>query len=57
MLFCSQYVFQEVFVRLYFLVKVTPGKVSTNFTGYRGWTFCSSILLLLSDHMLFIMVD
>jgi len=34
-LFCRQYFFQ-VFVRLYFLVEITPGKVSINFTGNKG---------------------
>jgi len=51
MLFCRgrQYFLQEVFVRLYFLVKITRGKVSINFTGDKGF----HILLLLSDRMLF----
>jgi len=40
----------EVFARFYFLVKVTAGKVSINSTRDKGF----HILLLLSDHMLFI---
>ena len=37
-LFCGrQYFFQEVFVRLYFLVKTTPGKVDINFTGDKAF--------------------
>jgi len=31
--FCRQYFFQEVFVRSYFLIKITPGIVSINFIG------------------------
>ena len=49
-LFCKQYFLQEVFARFYFLVKITAAKVSFNFTGDNGF----HILLLLSDHMLFI---
>jgi len=33
-LFCRQYFLQEVSVRFYFLVNITAGKVSINFTGY-----------------------
>jgi len=46
----KQYFLQEVFARLYFLVKITPAKVSINFTRHKGLR----ILLLLSNHMLFI---
>jgi len=46
-----QYLLQEVFVRFYFLVKITRGKVSINFTGDKG--FHIHILLLLSGRMLF----
>ena len=35
--FCRQYFFQEVFVRSYFLVKITPGKVSINFIGDKNF--------------------
>jgi len=55
-LFCS-YFLQEVFVRLYFLVKITTGRVSINFTGDKGFRFCSNNLYLLSNHMLFMMAD
>ena len=47
-LFLRQYVLQEVFARLYFLVKITAEKVS-NVTGDKGFH-----ILLLSEHMLFI---
>ena len=46
----KQYFLQEVFARFYFLVKITPAKVSINFTGDKGF----HILLLLSNHMLFV---
>jgi len=46
---CRHYFLQEVFVPFYFLIKITRGKVSINFTGYKD--FYS--LLLLSDRMLF----
>jgi len=36
-LFCRQHFFQEVFVRLYFLVKITLGKVNIDFTGGKGF--------------------
>jgi len=51
MLFCRgrHYFLQEAFVRFYFLVKITRGKVSINFTGGKGF----HILLLLSDRTLF----
>jgi len=52
-LFCRQYFLQDVFVRFYFLVKVTAGKVSINFKGDEVF----HILLLLSDQMLFMMDD
>jgi len=52
-LFCRQYFLQEVFFRLYFLVKITAGKVSINFTDDTGF----HILLLLSDHMIFMMTE
>jgi len=51
--FCRQYFLQEVFVRFYFLVKITAEKVSINFTGDKGF----HILLLLSDHTLLMMAD
>ena len=52
-LFCRQYFLQDIFVRFYFLVKVTAGKVSINFKGDEVF----HILLLLSDQMLFMMDD
>jgi len=49
----KQYLLQEIFVRFYFLVEITAGKVSINFTDDKGF----HILLLLSDHMLFAIAD
>jgi len=46
-LFYRKYFLQEVFVRFYILVKITAGKVNVDFTGDKGFTFCSSILHLL----------
>jgi len=46
----KQYFLQEVFARFYLDVKITAAKVSINFTGDKGFR----ILLLLSDHMLFV---
>jgi len=46
----THYFLQEVFARFYFVVKFTTAKVSVDFTGDKGFR----ILLLLSDHMLFI---
>jgi len=34
---CRQYFLQEVVVRFYFLVKITQGKVSVDFTGDKGY--------------------
>ena len=47
---CKQYLLQDVFARLYFLVKITAVKVSINFTGDKG----VHNLLLLSDQMSFL---
>jgi len=52
-LFCRQYFLQEVFARFYFLGKITTEK-PVILEVIRGFIFYSSILLQLSDHMLFI---
>jgi len=52
MLFCRQYILQKVFVWFYILMKITAGKVNINFADDKGFTFCSSFLLLLSDQEL-----
>ncbi|CAK8697283.1 unnamed protein product [Clavelina lepadiformis] len=36
-LFCRQYFLQEVVIRLYFLKKISAGKVSINFAGYKAF--------------------
>ena len=33
----KQYFLQDIIVRFYFLVKITAGKVSINFTGNKGF--------------------
>jgi len=35
-LFYKQYFLQGIFVRFYFLVKITAGKISINFAGNKG---------------------
>jgi len=35
-----KYFLQEVFVRFYFPVKITAGKVNNNFAGDKAFTFC-----------------
>ena len=36
-LFCGQYFLQEVFVRFYFIVKITAGTVSIDFASDKGF--------------------
>jgi len=50
--FCTQYFLQEVFVRFSFLVKIS---INWLLQMIRAFTLCSSILLMLSGHMLFIL--
>jgi len=52
-LFRRQHFLQEVFARFYFLGKITTEK-TVILEVIRGFIFYSSILLQLSDHMLFI---
>ena len=49
--FYKQYFLQNILARFYFLVKIPVVKFRINFTGYTGF----HILLMLSDHMLFIL--
>jgi len=53
MLFCRQCFLQEVFVRLYFLVNSQQEKSVSTLQMISAFTFGSSILLLLSEHILF----
>jgi len=55
MLFCRQYFFQEVFVRFIFSQKSDQEKSILILQVVRAFTFCFSILFLLSNHMLFMM--
>ena len=50
-LFCRQYFLQEVFVQFHFLVKITRGKDSINFTGSSFvWAISSFIHCLAELH-------